>query len=156
MICFSSALSGTYFCRLPRDLKEWLVLNGYPDPTLSVKRPSVKGTARLAAVNSPKRRFSSLFSIVPIEMPPMRERHTSRLLPGRPATFEMKQKKYKPETRRNEMMKQINLGGSFTLANTSLTVNRMGYGAMQLAGPEVWGPPRDPDEAVSLTFADNG
>src|ERR1019366_336251 len=45
-------------------------------------------------------------------------------------------------------MKEFNLGGSFTLANTSLTVNRMGYGAMQLAGPQVWGPPRDPDEAV--------
>jgi len=48
------------------------------------------------------------------------------------------------------MGKQINLGGSFTLANTSLTVNRMGYGAMQLAGPQVWGPPRDPDGAVRV------
>src|SRR6266567_9562258 len=48
------------------------------------------------------------------------------------------------------MTKQTNLGGSFTLANTSLTVNRMGYGAMQLAGPQVWGPPRDYDEAVSV------
>ena len=41
------------------------------------------------------------------------------------------------------MTKQTNLGGSLTLPNTSLTVNRMGYGAMQLAGPQVWGPPRD-------------
>jgi aryl-alcohol dehydrogenase-like predicted oxidoreductase len=48
------------------------------------------------------------------------------------------------------MTKQINLGGSFTFANSSLTVNRMGYGAMQLAGPQVWGPPRDPDEAVRV------
>jgi pyridoxine 4-dehydrogenase len=48
------------------------------------------------------------------------------------------------------MTKQVNLGGSFTLANTSLTVNRMGYGAMQLAGPQVWGPPRDPDGAVRV------
>ncbi len=48
------------------------------------------------------------------------------------------------------MTKQINLGGSFTLANASLTVNRMGYGAMQLAGPQVWGPPRDPGEAVRV------
>jgi aryl-alcohol dehydrogenase-like predicted oxidoreductase len=48
------------------------------------------------------------------------------------------------------MTKQVNLGGSFTFANTSLTVNRMGYGAMQLAGPEVWGPPRDPDGAVRV------
>src|SRR5271163_4944763 len=48
------------------------------------------------------------------------------------------------------MTKQINLGGSFTFANASLTVNRMGYGAMQLTGPQVWGPPRDPDEAVRV------
>ena len=48
------------------------------------------------------------------------------------------------------MTRQTNLGGSFTLASTSLTVNRMGYGAMQLAGPEVWGPPRDPDEAIRV------
>ena len=48
------------------------------------------------------------------------------------------------------MSKETNLGGTFTLANTSLTVNRMGYGAMQLAGPQVWGPPRDPDGAVRV------
>jgi len=42
------------------------------------------------------------------------------------------------------------LGGSFTFPGTSLTVHRMGYGAMQLAGPGVWGPPRDPDAAVSV------
>jgi pyridoxine 4-dehydrogenase len=43
-----------------------------------------------------------------------------------------------------------NLGGSFTLPGTSLAVNRMGYGAMQLAGPHVWGPPRDPDTAIAV------
>ena len=48
------------------------------------------------------------------------------------------------------MTKQIDLGGTFQLANTSLTVHRMGYGAMQLAGPQVWGPPRDPEEAVKV------
>jgi pyridoxine 4-dehydrogenase len=48
------------------------------------------------------------------------------------------------------MTKQTNLGGSFTLANTSLTVNRVGYGAMQLTGPQVWGPPRDVDAAVRV------
>ena len=48
------------------------------------------------------------------------------------------------------MSTQNNLGGSFTFAGASLTVNRMGYGAMQLAGPQVWGPPRDPDEAVRV------
>jgi aryl-alcohol dehydrogenase-like predicted oxidoreductase len=48
------------------------------------------------------------------------------------------------------MTKQTNLGGNFTFANTALTVNRMGYGAMQLAGPEVWGPPRNPEEALGV------
>ena len=48
------------------------------------------------------------------------------------------------------MTKQIDLGGSFTLPGGALTVNRMGYGAMQLAGPGVWGPPRDVDAAVAV------
>jgi pyridoxine 4-dehydrogenase len=48
------------------------------------------------------------------------------------------------------MNTKTNLGGTFTFANTTVTVNRMGYGAMQLAGPQVWGPPRDPDEAVRV------
>src|SRR5262245_63811927 len=48
------------------------------------------------------------------------------------------------------MMKQANLGGSFTLAHSSLIVNRMGYGAMQLAGPEVFGPPSDLDGAIRV------
>ena len=51
------------------------------------------------------------------------------------------------------MTKPINLGGRFTFAHASLTVNRMGYGAMQLAGPQVWGPPRDPAEAVRVLRA---
>src|SRR6266853_2584382 len=42
------------------------------------------------------------------------------------------------------------LGGSFTLTGTSMTLNRMGYGAMQLAGPQVWGPPRDVDGAIAV------
>ncbi len=45
---------------------------------------------------------------------------------------------------------QTNLGGTFTFANTTMTVSRVGYGAMQLAGPQVWGPPRDPEEAVRV------
>ncbi|MEU8383411.1 oxidoreductase [Streptosporangium sp. NPDC048865] len=40
-------------------------------------------------------------------------------------------------------------GGSLELAE-DLTLSRMGYGAMQLAGPGVWGPPRDRDEAVAV------
>lgn len=42
------------------------------------------------------------------------------------------------------------LGGTFTLPGTDLTVRRMGYGAMQLAGPGVYGPPRDRNEAVAV------
>jgi len=42
------------------------------------------------------------------------------------------------------------LGGRFTLPGTSLTVHRVGYGAMQLAGPGVWGPPKDPEGAVAV------
>ena len=42
------------------------------------------------------------------------------------------------------------LGGRFTFHGTSLTVHRIGYGAMQLAGPGVWGPPKDPDAAVAV------
>ena len=49
-----------------------------------------------------------------------------------------------------KIMKQAKLGGVFTLPGTSTSVNRMGYGAMQLAGPQVWGPPRDVDAAIAV------
>ena len=42
------------------------------------------------------------------------------------------------------------LGGRFTLPGTSMTLHRVGYGAMQLAGPGVYGPPRDPEAAVAV------
>ena len=42
------------------------------------------------------------------------------------------------------------LGGSFRPSNTDLTLNRMGYGAMQLAGPGVFGPPKDHKSAVAV------
>src|SRR5213595_3139524 len=48
------------------------------------------------------------------------------------------------------MMKQMELGGTFTLSGTSIGLKRMGYGAMQLAGPQVWGPPRDMDSAIAV------
>jgi pyridoxine 4-dehydrogenase len=48
------------------------------------------------------------------------------------------------------MIEQISFAGSFTLPGTSMTLNRMGYGAMQLAGPEVWGPPRDANAAIAV------
>lgn len=43
------------------------------------------------------------------------------------------------------------LGGTFTLAGRE--VRRMGYGAMQLAGPGVFGAPPDPAEAVAVLRA---
>ncbi|MFJ1760506.1 oxidoreductase [Amycolatopsis sp. NPDC088138] len=41
------------------------------------------------------------------------------------------------------------LGGTFSLGG-ELPVTRMGYGAMQLAGPGVWGPPKDHGTAVAV------
>ena len=38
--------------------------------------------------------------------------------------------------------------GVFSLGNR--TVNRMGYGAMQLAGPRVFGPPKDRHAALAV------
>ncbi len=40
-------------------------------------------------------------------------------------------------------------GGTYHLAD-DLTLTRMGYGAMQLAGPGVFGPPRNRDEAIAV------
>lgn len=40
------------------------------------------------------------------------------------------------------------LSGTFTIGD--LTVNRLGFGSMQLTGPGVWGAPKDPDEAVRV------
>jgi pyridoxine 4-dehydrogenase len=48
------------------------------------------------------------------------------------------------------MTKSTGLGGSFTFPDSSTTVHRMGYGAMQLAGPHVFGPPRDINAAVAV------
>ncbi|MEO8659910.1 MAG: aldo/keto reductase family oxidoreductase [Bryobacteraceae bacterium] len=52
------------------------------------------------------------------------------------------------------MTQQKTLSGSFTFPATSLTVNRIGYGAMQLAGRDgnklVWGPPKDVDGAIAV------
>jgi pyridoxine 4-dehydrogenase len=48
------------------------------------------------------------------------------------------------------MTQKTELAGSFTLPGTSITLNRMGYGAMQLAGPEVFGPPLDVDAAIAV------
>ncbi len=45
-------------------------------------------------------------------------------------------------------MTDIGKAGTFTLGGR--TVNRLGYGAMQLAGPGVFGPPKDPDAARAV------
>src|SRR5260221_6500028 len=48
------------------------------------------------------------------------------------------------------MRKQMDLGGILTLTGTSMSVKRMGYGAMQLAGPQVWGPLCDVEAAIEV------
>jgi len=52
------------------------------------------------------------------------------------------------------MLQEISRAGSFTLPGSSLSVSRMGYGAMQLAGKDgnkmVWGPPRDVPAAIAV------
>jgi pyridoxine 4-dehydrogenase len=48
------------------------------------------------------------------------------------------------------MIQTDSLAGSFTFPGTSTTVNRMGYGAMQLAGPGVFGPPKDRNAALAV------
>ncbi len=45
------------------------------------------------------------------------------------------------------------LGGTYALRGTPHTVHRMGYGAMQLAGPHVWGPPKDEAAAIAVLRA---
>jgi aryl-alcohol dehydrogenase-like predicted oxidoreductase len=48
------------------------------------------------------------------------------------------------------MSNSQSLGGTFTFPNTSITVHRMGYGAMQLSGPQIFGPPKDRPEAIRV------
>jgi len=52
------------------------------------------------------------------------------------------------------MTNQSDLGSAFSFPRTSITVTRMGYGAMQLAGRDggklVWGPPRDIPGAIAV------
>ena len=55
-----------------------------------------------------------------------------------------------PEIMTIAIMSEESLGGRFTFPGTSLTVQRMGYGAMLLAGPGVFGPPKDPEVAITV------
>jgi aryl-alcohol dehydrogenase-like predicted oxidoreductase len=54
------------------------------------------------------------------------------------------------ENIRPEKSADVRLGGQVAFPGTSLSVRRIGYGAMQLAGPGVWGPPKDPEAAVTI------
>ena len=48
------------------------------------------------------------------------------------------------------MTKETKLGGTFTLSDSTMNVYGMGYSAMQLAGPQVFGPPCDVDTAIAV------
>jgi len=48
------------------------------------------------------------------------------------------------------MSSSRHLGGAFTPTGTSLVLNRMGYGAMQLTGAMAFGPPRDHQAALAV------
>ncbi len=48
------------------------------------------------------------------------------------------------------MLEEKAMNPTTTYPLGSFTVNRMGYGAMQLAGPGVFGPPRDPAECIAV------
>jgi aryl-alcohol dehydrogenase-like predicted oxidoreductase len=49
-----------------------------------------------------------------------------------------------------DTISNFTLVGEFTFPGTSLTVHRRGYRAMQLSGPGIWGPPKDPEVAVAV------
>jgi pyridoxine 4-dehydrogenase len=49
-----------------------------------------------------------------------------------------------------DMATMDSTGGHFTFPGTDVTVSRVGYGAMQLAGRGVWGPPRDIAAATAV------
>lgn len=46
------------------------------------------------------------------------------------------------------MTKPVLASGTFELAGR--TVHRLGFGAMRITGPGVWGPPKDHDEAIAV------
>ncbi|MFF1744959.1 aldo/keto reductase [Streptomyces mirabilis] len=48
-----------------------------------------------------------------------------------------------------ETLRPADASGVYRLGG-DLPVNRLGYGAMQLTGPGVWGEPKDPEEAVRV------
>jgi pyridoxine 4-dehydrogenase len=63
-------------------------------------------------------------------------------------------KRFKQSTNAQEitMAEHNKLGGTYAFGATQ-HVHRMGYGAMQLAGPHVWGPPKDRNAAIAVLHA---
>jgi pyridoxine 4-dehydrogenase len=53
-------------------------------------------------------------------------------------------------TTNNNTANKAKLGGRFMFSGTSLSAQRIGYGAMQLVGPGVLGPPKDHDAALAV------
>jgi pyridoxine 4-dehydrogenase len=51
------------------------------------------------------------------------------------------------------MSSALQSAGTFQFPGTTKTIHRMGYGAMQLAGPHVYGPPKNVDEALRVLRA---
>jgi pyridoxine 4-dehydrogenase len=68
----------------------------------------------------------------------------------RTPNLKLSSSKHQSPSKGKQMAFENKLGGNFTLPGTSMTLNRVGYGAMQLAGPQVWGPPRDVEEAIAV------
>ena len=48
------------------------------------------------------------------------------------------------------MIGEVSLCDRFTFPGTSFSVERIGYGAMQLAGRSLWGPPTDREQSISI------
>ena len=48
----------------------------------------------------------------------------------------------------NEQVHSAAAAGTFSIGG-DLTVNRLGYGAMRITGPGIWGPPADKDAALA-------
>ena len=53
-------------------------------------------------------------------------------------------------TFRNERANALHANQAGTVKLGDLTINRLGFGAMRLCGPGVWGPPADPQNAIEV------
>src|SRR5579859_215010 len=78
-------------------------------------------------------------------------RRPTRSSPTSTSGPEASQRRILRHDQRRATMTDITAAGVFTLGDR--TVGRMGYGAMQLAGPGVFGPPKDHDAAIAVLRA---